>query len=128
MTVEHSADGGTQVLHNGGGVLEHYNNSVFEYEVYVNETATYFLVANFTTWHINQDLLARVNSEDSDEKVGLFYTYGRWQETQPLEVQLVKGKNVLRFARISDRPVVIREFFLYKTEPLIPTQDPSILP
>lgn len=128
MSVEASADDGEQILHNGGGVLEHYNNSIFEYEIMVDEQSTYYLTANFTTWHVDQDLLVRVNSAAEDQKVGLFYTYGYWKETQPLEVHLIKGKNVMRFARISDRPVVIKEFFLYTSEPEIPTPDPSILP
>merc|ERR1712007_20656 len=116
------------VLHNGGGVLEHYNNSIFEYEVTVEQASTYYLTANFTTWHVNQDLLIKVNSQAEDQKVGLFYTYGYWKETQPLEVRLEKGKNTLEFARISSRPVVLKELFLYKAAPVIPTPDPSIVP
>lgn len=128
MGVTPSADDGEQVLHNGGGVLEHYNNSIFEYEITAEEDSTFYLTTNFTTWHVNQDLLIKVNSATEDQSVGLFYSYGHWKETQPLEVNLVKGKNVLQFARISDRPVVIKEFFLYKSKPVIPTPDPSIVP
>lgn len=128
MSVGTSADQGVQVLHNGGGVLEHYNNSIFEYEVVSQEESTYYLVANFTTYHRDQDLLFRLNSATEDQKVGLYYPFGHWKETQPLQIKLAKGKNVLRFARISSRPVVFKEFFLYATKPVIPTPDPNVVP
>lgn len=128
MSVETSADVGQQVVHNGGGVLEHYNYSKFEYEVTVNKDSTFYLTTNFTTWHVNNDLLFRLNSETEDQHVPVFYSEGFWKETQPLQVKLVKGKNVLRFARISDRPLVLKEFFLYTTKPVIPAPDPADVP
>jgi len=131
MSIMTSADEGQQVLHNGGGYLEAFNKSIFEYEITSQEDATYFLVANFTTWHSNQDLLFTMkDTQDFKDllTVPVFYSEGYWKETQPLEVTLKKGKNVLRFMRTSEYSIVIKEFFLYKSEPVIPTADPSDVP
>jgi len=131
MSIMTSADDGQQVLHNGGGFLDAFNNSIFEYEIASGEQATYFLVANFTTWHTNQDLLFTMkDSQESEDLQNLpvFYTSGYWKETQPLEVTLNKGKNVLRFMRRSEYSLVIKEFFLFKSAPIIPTPDPSDVP
>jgi len=128
MSVETSADVGQQVMHNGGGDLEHYNQSIFEYEVVAEAESTFYLVMNFTTWHQNVDLLYTLNSATEDQPVPVFYSEGYWKETQPVEVNLVKGKNVLRFARRSGATIAIKEFFFYKVAPVIPTPDPIDVP
>merc|ERR1712087_302136 len=43
-------------------------------------------------------------------------------------VKLVKGKNLLRFTRFSEGPLVIKEFFLSKSKPLIPPPNPHATP
>jgi len=128
MAVEPNAEEGQQILHNGGGVLEHYNYSIFEYEFTAETASKVYITANFTTWHIDQDLLLTLNGDGLEQNVPVFYSYGYWKETQPLEINLIKGKNTLRFARTSSRPIVIKEFFLYNVMPVIPTPDPSIVP
>ena len=46
-------------------------------------------------------------------EIAVPYTVGKWQQTKPVEVSLVKGKNVLRFARPDgSRGVTIKEFTL----------------
>ncbi len=41
------------------------------------------------------------------------YTLGRWGQTDPVEIALVKGRNVLRFKRPApSRGVTIKEFTL----------------
>jgi hypothetical protein len=41
------------------------------------------------------------------------YTIGKWEPTQPVEVSLVKGKNVLRFTRNDPvRGLTIKDFTL----------------
>eukprot|EP00662_Eupelagonemidae_sp_cell21_P021862 gene21862-42482_t len=47
---------GEQVLHNGGS-FDSPASSAFGYEITADEAGTYFLSANITTWHINQDLV-----------------------------------------------------------------------
>merc|ERR1712048_1474631 len=114
--VMQSIDDGTQVLHDGGSVVFH-NKSAFEYEVMANEDGTHYLTANFTTWHPDQDLWVSTNTSTKEEPVPVFYPLGYWNETQPLEVKLLKGKNILKFTRFSERPLVIKEFFLFKSRP-----------
>ena len=47
----------------------------------------------------------------------MFYTRGYWNQTQSAEVTLAKGKNTLKFTRLSDRDVMYKEFFLYTKKP-----------
>lgn len=130
VSVMTSGDAGQQLLHQGGDLV-HIDKTAFEYEVMVEEESTYFLTANITTWHVNIDLLFSTNaSSDFSEQasVPVYWTNGYWNETQPLEVKLVKGKNILHFDRIADKPLVIKEFFLFKTKPIIPAPDPGQVP
>lgn len=122
-----SFDDGQQLLHSAGDYV-HPENSYLEYEVIVEEENTYFLTANFTTWHINQDLFLSTNTTAEPQNVSVFYTEGHWQETQPLEVRLVKGRNVLQFSRWTNRGLAFKEIFLFKTRPDIPKPDPSVTP
>jgi len=125
--VMHSFDDGQQVLHGGGSVADH-NRSAFEYEVMADAAGTYYLTAKFTTWHPNQDLMFSTSTSTKEEKVPVFYPLGYWNETQPIEVKLLKGKNILRFTRFSEGPLVIKEFFLFKSKPVIPPPNPHATP
>ena len=46
--------------------------------------------------------------------LGMFWTKGWWNETQPVEVTLKEGENTLVFTRSSGRDVMYKEFLLYK--------------
>lgn len=122
-----SVDDGQQLMHNGGDYV-HPEASYLVYEIESDADETYFLTANFTTWHINQDLFVTTNTTTGLQNVSVFYTSGYWRETQPLMVDLVKGRNVLTFSRWSTRPLVFKEFFLFKTRPDIPVPDPARTP
>lgn len=122
-----SADDGQQMLHNGGDYV-HPETSYVHYEVDADSEATYFLTANFTTWHINQDLKVTSNASTDLQDVPVFYTSGYWRETQPVMIDLVKGRNVLTFQRWTNRPLVLKEFFLFKSRPDIPIPDPARTP
>jgi len=115
---------GEQLLHGGGGW--DVDNHAFEYEVSVDEAGTFYLVANFSTWHMNLDLFLTGTAEEV--KIPVFWSHGHWMETQPVEIKLSKGKNVLRFSRRTDLALAFKEFFLFKSEPVVPTPDPHDLP
>jgi hypothetical protein len=104
----------------------------FSYELTMQEASTRYLTANFSTWHINIDLLLRVNNATDDEliNVPIFYSFGNWNETQAVPVQLVAGKNVLTFMRSSEAvaPITIREFFIYLAAPDIPAPPGNFTP
>ena len=120
LTVMKSFDAGQQLLHESGDEIVPESAS-FEYEVTVREEGDFYLTANFSTWHMDQDLLLTTNSSTQPLAVPVFYSVGFWNETQPVVVRLLQGKNVLRFMRLSGRELAIKEFFLFKTEPVVPT-------
>ena len=106
--------------------------SSFSFEVTVRDAGARFLTANISTWHINIDLLLRVNGAGDDQllAVPVFYTFGYWQQTQPVEVPLVAGKNVLTFMRSTEAvaPIAIKEFFVYLVKPDIPPPPANFTP
>lgn len=118
ITIVKTFDHGEQLVHEGGDQVEP-GGSSFEYEVMVDEAGTRFLTANISSWHMNQDLLMPTNI-GNNQTVPVYYTVGYWNETQPIKVNVVKGKNLFRFMRRSADDIAIKEFFLYKEEPTIP--------
>lgn len=94
-------------------------SSSWTYDVTAAAAGTYFLTANFSTYHMNQDLFVSVNDAKAVE-VGMFYTVADWNETQPVEVTLTKGSNTLTFTRTSGRDVSFKTFTLYKNKPVVP--------
>jgi hypothetical protein len=106
--------------------------SSFRYEVSVPEAGTRYLTANFTTWHIDIDLLLRVNDATDDQLIAVpvFYTFGYWKETQAVAVPLVAGTNALTFMRSTEAsaPVAIKEFRIYLSAPNIPAPPGNYTP
>merc|ERR1711865_176295 len=114
-----SFDVGEQLLHSSGSFIDP-DATAFEYEITVDTAATFYFVANFTTWHMNTDLQLSTNTTTEPLLIPVYYTVGYWSETQPIKVNLVKGKNVLRFTRQSDRELAFKNFFLLKQKPIVP--------
>jgi hypothetical protein len=121
IIVMKSFDGGEQLLHSKGSLLSPASSS-FAYEITVGETYTAYLTANVSTWHVNQDLLVatQLSPMNTTQSVPVYYTVGEWNQTQPIELKLAKGKNTLTFTREADRELAIKEFFLYKAKPVVP--------
>ena len=62
-----------------------------------------------------QRLLVTANDAGAPVEVELPFTVGRWERTRPVEVELVAGRNVLRFAHASDgyaKGFSVRDFTL----------------
>jgi hypothetical protein len=106
--------------------------SSFRFEVSVPEAGVRYLTANISTWHIDIDLLLRVNDASDDEllAVPVFYTFGYWKETQPVEVPLLAGANSLTFmcSTEASAPVAIKEFLIYLVAPNIPAPPGNYTP
>ena len=104
--------------------------TTFTYEITVPEPSTRYLTANFSTWHMNTDLLLRVNniSDDNLLTVPIYYTFGYWNQSQSVEVDLVAGKNALSFMRSTGSPIAVKEFFIYLTKPDIPAPPANYTP
>merc|ERR1712032_465449 len=128
ISIMPSADSedGQQLLHSGGGW--DVDNHAFAYKISVDEDSTYYLVANFSTWHMNRDLFLTTGASSDEIKIPVFWSHGHWMETQPVELKLLKGDNVLRFSRYTDLGMALKEFFLFKAAPVVPTPDPHDLP
>jgi len=100
-----------------GGMQLHYsrngNPEEFEYTFDVPTAGKYALSARVVTPSWKQHLLVAVNGAEKPTDIALPFTVGTWDKTQPVEVTLVKGRNVLRFSR--DEPVkglTIKDFTL----------------
>lgn len=123
---------GTQLLSSGctssvGPPCFDPQSSSVTYEIEATAAGLYFLTANFSTWHMNQDLMVSVNGANK-VTIPMFYTVGRWNQTQPVQVTLVKGTNKLVFTRVSDRDVAFKEFLLYTRKPVVPPPPSNYTP
>jgi hypothetical protein len=92
--VMHSFDDGQQLLHTGEWKVNP-QESAFEYTVSADTAHTAFLTVNFSTWHINQDLLL-VLTDNTTRSLPVFWTAGEWNQSQPIPVELRAGNNTLR--------------------------------
>ena len=69
------------------------------FEVAVPTAGKYSLAAQVVTVHGEMSLPVTVNSSKNSVEMAIPYTCGQWQATQPVEVALVKGENVLSFSK-----------------------------
>jgi len=100
-----------------GGMQLHYSRlgkpEEFEYTFDAPAAGNYALTARVVTPSWKQHLLVAVNGAETPTDIALPFTVGMWDKTQPVEVTLVKGRNVLRFSR--NEPVkglTIKDFTL----------------
>jgi len=86
-----------------GGIQLHYRRKgspeSFVYDVTVPEAGDYGLSAKVVTVNRDQSLQLTLNRQDKSIDVPLPYTIGMWQDTQPVTIPLIKGKNTLSFTR-----------------------------
>ncbi len=103
-----------------GGLQLHYNRNgepeTFEYVVEVPEAGKYALSARVVTVTGDQHLLVAVNGAGEPVDMVLPLTVGMWDRCEPVDISLVKGKNVLTFSRGGEniRGVTIKDFELSK--------------
>jgi len=100
-----------------GGMQLHYNRlgkpEEFEYTFEAPAAGKYALSARVVTTSADQHLLVAANDAKEPTDIAMPFTVGMWDKTQPVEVSLVKGQNVLRFSR--NEPVkglTIKDFTL----------------
>ena len=86
----------------------------FEYAVTVPAAGRYMLVARVVTVHKdNQHLLLTPNGAPEPIDMALPYTAGLWQKSEPVQITLAKGANVLHFTRPApSKGLTIKEFTL----------------
>jgi hypothetical protein len=100
-----------------GGTQLHYSRTgdpeEFEYTFDAPAAGKYSLSARVVTPSWKQHLLVAANGAKEPVDVALPHTVGMWDKTQPVEVNLARGRNVLRFSR--NEPVkglTIKDFTL----------------
>jgi hypothetical protein len=84
-----------------------------QYAFEAPQAGKYVLTARVATLQEGQKFLFAANDAKTPVELAVPYTIGMWQQTQPLEVTLVKGPNVLNFeSQAGSRGVAIKEFTL----------------
>jgi hypothetical protein len=91
-----SALGGKQLHYSRNGGAQH-----FEYEFDVPRSGSYQLSARVVTPSWQQILVVTPNGAAKPVEIELPHTVGAWSQTEPVEVELVAGRNVLRFGHRS---------------------------
>ena len=102
---------------NLGGKQLHYSRNGkhedFEYTFDAPAAGKYALTARVVTPSWKQHLLLSVNGAAKPIDIALPFTVGMWDTTQPVEISLVKGKNILRFSREgATKGLTIKDFTL----------------
>ena len=100
-----------------GGLQLHYSRlgapEVFEYSFEAPAAGKYSLSARVVTVSPDQHLLVAANEAKEPVDIVVPYTMGKWEQTQPMEISLIKGKNVLRCSRVeSSKGMSIRDLTL----------------
>jgi len=103
---------------NLGGMQLHYSRNgapqEFEYTFDAPKAGKYALTARVVTPSWKQHLMVRVNGAKEPIDIALPYTVGMWGTTQPVEITLARGKNVLTFSREHEglKGLTIKDFTL----------------
>ena len=103
---------------NLGGMQLHYSRNgkpeEFEYTFDAPKAGKYALTARVVTPSWKQHLMVTANGAEKPIDIALPFTVGMWDKTQPVEIILAKGKNVLTFSREHEglKGVTIKDFTL----------------
>lgn len=100
-----------------GGMQLHYSRQggaePFEYTFDAPAAGTYALTARVVTTSDRQRLQVAANGAQEPAEIAVPFTLGRWDNTPPVGIELVKGQNVLTFTRQDPvKGLTIRDFTL----------------
>ncbi len=101
--------GGKQLHYNRNGAPED-----FEYTIDAPKAGKYALTARVVTPSWKQRLTVKANGSKPVD-IALPFTVGMWDQTEPVEITLQQGSNVLTFSREQDtglKGITIRDFTL----------------
>ncbi len=97
----------------GRGRHRQMSTSPISYTVFTNHAGEYQLMAKVVTVKAPQKLIVDVNHAGNSSELTIPWTNGMWQQTQPVAVRLVSGKNVITFSQGTGfKSVTIKEFKL----------------
>lgn len=103
---------------NLGGKQLHYSRNgghqEFEYTFDAPKAGKYALTARVVTPSWKQHLMVTANGAEKPIDIALPFTVGMWDKTQPVEITLARGKNVLTFSREHEglKGLTIKDFTL----------------
>ena len=84
-----------------------------DYAVEAPRAGKYVLTARVATVQEGQKLRLAANEAGAPVEIAVPYTIGKWQQTTPVEIALVGGKNVIHFTLVDgSRGVSIKDFTL----------------
>ncbi len=81
------------------GGLQAFCGDAFSCEVDVPNPGKYRLTARVVTVHVEGQLQLTVNQAKDPVAMVIPYSCGKWETTQPVEITLVEGRNVLGFSK-----------------------------
>ncbi len=84
----------------------------FEYTFDAPAAGRYALTARVVTPSWKQHLLVTANGAEEPIDIALPFTVGMWEETEPVEITLAKGLNILRFTHEGGKGTTIKDFTL----------------
>ena len=93
-----AAFNGVQTMKSFMGGLQAFCAKAFSCEVEASRPGKYQLTARVVNVHAEGQLQLTANGGKDSVAMTIPYTIGMWQTTEPVEVTLVSGKNVLSFA------------------------------
>jgi len=73
--------------------------SEIEFEVNIPADGKYALTASVVTMNHNQTINVAVNDDPHETQIDLPFTLGKWQDTEPVVLNLSQGTNILKFCR-----------------------------
>ena len=108
-----SGSGAAMKSYSGGMQLHCKAGYKAEYTFDAPQPGKYALAARVVTLQEGQKFLLAANDDKQTAEVPVPYTVGMWDQTKPVEVNLVRGKNTLHFAlKEGSRDVTLKEFAL----------------
>jgi len=99
ITIPAAACSGVQTMKSYLGGLQAFCGGSFTNELVAPKAGTYRLTARIVTVRDDGKMQLTVNNSKDAVNITIPYTCGKWEQTQPVEVTLVQGKNTLAFTK-----------------------------
>ena len=108
-----SGSGAAMKSYSGGMQVNCKGGFKTQYAFDAPQAGKYALTARVVTLQEGQKFLFAANDAKQPVEAAVPYTVGLWQQTKPVEVLLVRGKNVVSFAvKDGSRGVTVKDFTL----------------
>jgi hypothetical protein len=99
ITIPAAACSDVQTMKSYLGGLQAFCKGNFTCEVDAPNAGKYRLTARIVTVRDDGKMQLTVNNTKDAADIAIPYTFGKWEQTQPVEVTLVQGKNTLVFSK-----------------------------